>query len=268
MNLDFSRINSLRTLHVPMVAGRNGLSGFGLGQSMNLSAGKSARQSSTLTDTATAIVGSANKAVDGNRSGDFFANQSVTHTNIEKDPWWEIDLGQIYNISKVDIYNRSDSKPERLANFYVFISDNAFTSNDISTLKSQSTVSNFFFSGTVGAMATIPINKNGRFVRIQLQNDAEALTLAEVEVYGGPFQPGQSTGMTTQPPQVIVAQPVSTPRPWPTAPAPVSTTPPAPTSFLTQTFSLFGLNIPYYVPIAAGGIYFFFLRKGKGRRRR
>lgn len=258
MNADFSRMNSLRTLHVPMVMGRGGLRG--LGQSMNLAMGKAATQSST--STVDGMARNASFALDGNRIGTFSDN-SYSQTQNQLKPWWQVDLGQIYNIDKVDIYNVSGSDANRLSDFFVFVSDNAFTSHDPQTLKTAPGVFSSFFSGAAGSLVSVTVGRTGRFVKVQLSKDTpEVLNLAEVEVYGKPLQPGQTPTGTAPPGGVIITPPVSSPPPEQDMP---DTTPTMPVSFLTQTFSLFGLNIPYYVPIAAGGVYYFFIRKKRRR---
>lgn len=53
--------------------------------------------------------GPANLAIDGNTDGHFFDAQSTTHTKVETDPWWEVDLGQRQVIERVVIWNRTDA---------------------------------------------------------------------------------------------------------------------------------------------------------------
>ena len=53
------------------------------------------------------------RAVDGNTSGHFF-NKSVTSTQPEADPWWELDLGKDKPVQKMLIYNRTDCCMERI----------------------------------------------------------------------------------------------------------------------------------------------------------
>jgi hypothetical protein len=54
------------------------------------------------------------RAVDGNRSGHFYLAQSTAHTARQADPWWEVDLGESYDIERVLIWNRSDYGSDRL----------------------------------------------------------------------------------------------------------------------------------------------------------
>jgi len=63
----------------------------------NVALSKAASQSSTLAGYANDIAGS---AVDGNVGGDFF-NGSVTHTNLDPNAWWQVDLGASSIISSV-----------------------------------------------------------------------------------------------------------------------------------------------------------------------
>ena len=69
-------------------------------QTVNLSQGKSASQSST------SFGGSASRAVDGNTNG-IFRSSSTTHTATEAQPWWQVDLESISHITHINLYNRT-----------------------------------------------------------------------------------------------------------------------------------------------------------------
>jgi hypothetical protein len=58
--------------------------------------------------------GLSSRAVDGNTSGNYW-HYSVTHTN-NRNPWWEVDLGKEYELSKIVIYNRTDCCQGRINN--------------------------------------------------------------------------------------------------------------------------------------------------------
>ena len=60
-----------------------------------------AKQSST------AFKGRAKLAIDGNTDG-VFANQSVTHTNTETNPFWEVDLKATRELEKLVLWPRAD----------------------------------------------------------------------------------------------------------------------------------------------------------------
>ena len=82
----------------------------------NIAKGKSARQSST------GYGGPAKFAVDGNTSGSYAA-KTITHTNQESKPWWEVDLGGAQTIERIVLWPRTDCCPERLDNFTLEILD-------------------------------------------------------------------------------------------------------------------------------------------------
>ncbi|GMH44639.1 hypothetical protein BSKO_12591 [Bryopsis sp. KO-2023] len=77
-----------------------------------VSTGKTAIQSST------AYRGVPARALDGNKNTDYFKG-SCTHTAREKNPFWQVDLGQAYHVTKVVITNRGDCCFERLSNFEI-----------------------------------------------------------------------------------------------------------------------------------------------------
>ena len=50
----------------------------------------------------------ANLAIDGNTAGNFTQDRSTTHTSTIDNPWWELDLGEVYELEGVKIWNRTD----------------------------------------------------------------------------------------------------------------------------------------------------------------
>ncbi|WP_020468931.1 DUF1553 domain-containing protein [Zavarzinella formosa] len=77
-----------------------------------------AAQSSTDYD------GPANLAIDGKTDGNF-ENKSVTHTKIEANPWWEVDLQSAQPIDKITLWNRTSGVEARLAGYRVTVLDEA-----------------------------------------------------------------------------------------------------------------------------------------------
>jgi len=148
----------------------------------NLAPAGTASQSSTLN---LGIDFSADNATDGVRGGSF-PTHAIAHTDIQAEPWYQIDLGQRYDLSQVVIFNREDCCAEALRDFHVFVSDTPFTSQTVAGSLSQSGVSNSFNSGVAGRETSVNLNRTGRYIRIQL-TATEYLQLAEVEVYGGPL---------------------------------------------------------------------------------
>jgi hypothetical protein len=140
-----------------------------------LALGKAATQSSTLPGYPTAVAAS---AVDGNTNGSF-SDGSVTATNQENEPWWQVDLGASVAVGSVAIWNRTDPCCLiRLNDYWVFVSDTPTTL--------QSRPGTFSFHQTNGypfPSTTIPVGAQGRYVRVQLF-EVNYLSLAEVQVFG------------------------------------------------------------------------------------
>lgn len=57
--------------------------------------------------------GYAERAIDGNRNGAYF-DGSCSHTDGETNPWWRVDLLNVYRVSSVVITNRGDDLSERI----------------------------------------------------------------------------------------------------------------------------------------------------------
>jgi hypothetical protein len=73
----------------------------------------------------TAYGATADRANDGNKDG-AFGNNSITHTEEEPNPWWELDLGREYDIRKIQVWNRTEENgkyQDRLKDFTVVILD-------------------------------------------------------------------------------------------------------------------------------------------------
>jgi len=143
----------------------------------NLALNKPATQISTYS---TAVAG---LAVDGNTNGNFNGN-SVTHTATGTQDWWQVDLGSSYALETIKVWNRTDCCGERLSNFYVFVSDQPFSSYDLNTTLNQAGVSNYYTAGQGGTPTYISANRTGRYVRVQFATAGMPLSLAEVEVMG------------------------------------------------------------------------------------
>ena len=146
------------------------------GATANLALGKTATQSSTT-------EGSAGKAVDGNTSGNFWGDFSVSSTGWEVNPWWQVDLGEIANITEMKVWGRTDCCQAFLSNYYVLVSENPFPAGSLHTLLNTPGILSFFQNTAAGTPSTIPIGTTGRYVRIPV-NTATLLFLAEVEIFG------------------------------------------------------------------------------------
>lgn len=132
------------------------------------------------TQSSTSHSGVPSRAVDGNTNGNW-GGGSVTHTTNESQPWWQVDLGVAQDINLVEIFNRTDCCTQRLNNFYVFISDAPFGSRSMNDLLSDNSITNYYYSGTAPSKVMMPVNANGRYVRVQLSSSG-ILSLAEVKI--------------------------------------------------------------------------------------
>ena len=139
-------------------------------------------------------------ATDGNTDGDL-ANNSVSVTSIEEDPWWQIDLNAVYDITSIIVHPRTDCCSEELANYHVFVSQVPFTSTTLQATQDQPGVFEFTVVGGTNRSETVNIGTKGRYIRIQLDG-TQALALAEVQVIGD-----AESAITSSPPTVNIFQP-------------------------------------------------------------
>ncbi|XP_076027603.1 uncharacterized protein LOC143016915 [Genypterus blacodes] len=117
--------------------------------------------------------------IDGNRNPDFGAG-SCTHTAEQTNPWWRVDLLDIYRIVSISITNREDCCPERMDGAEIHVGNSPIVTGAENTVVGTIT--------TLGAGATFTLQPNGHFegqyVSVMIPGSAEVLTLCEVEVYG------------------------------------------------------------------------------------
>src|SRR5205085_12401854 len=147
----------------------------------NLALAKFATQSSTLAGVGPTTV--ASSAVDGNTDGNF-SHGSVTHTGLDANAWWQVDLGAVASISSVVIWNRTDCCWDRLSDYWVFDSNTPFSATDTpATLQVRAGTWNNHQTSFPNPSTTIAPNVQGRYVRVQL-NGTNYLSLAEVQVFG------------------------------------------------------------------------------------
>lgn len=67
--------------------------------------------------------GTPERANDGKTDGRFFEGQSVFHSKKERDPWWEVDLGELKPIDRIALSPRTDAHPGMLKNLKVELLD-------------------------------------------------------------------------------------------------------------------------------------------------
>jgi hypothetical protein len=151
----------------------------------NLAAGK------TATSTRTDFGGTPDRAVDGNRDGNF-GNGSVFYENADPTPgatsyFYQVDLGQNDYINRVQFLPRTDADQNIFGNFNIsiFPDDGSGTPAAIPSF-SQNYNSSYFGDsfGTTAPGAAAPGGANGRFVRIMRLDNNFWMTFAEMEVVG------------------------------------------------------------------------------------
>jgi hypothetical protein len=139
----------------------------------NLAIHKPATQSST---SKWSSGNEAENAVNGKKTGGF-----SFHTDIEDNPWWQVDLGAVEPLSFILIYNRGVSLSEiarRAASLSIFVSTEGFKWTEIFTNDRS-------FGGVLDndpLRVNCPSGTNARFVRLRLR-DRNYLHLDEVEIY-------------------------------------------------------------------------------------
>jgi hypothetical protein len=146
----------------------------------DLAVNQAATQSSTLVPGFT----DASKAVDGNTDG-VYADASLTHTNLDANAWWEVDLGSSATVSSIVVWNRMDCCGSRLNDYWVFVSNTPFVSTDTpATLQSRAGTWSSHQTVIPSPSTTITVpSAQGRYVRVQLSG-TNYLSLAEVQVFG------------------------------------------------------------------------------------
>lgn len=133
----------------------------------NLALGQATTQSST------GFGGVASRAVDGDRSGNY-PSGTITHTNKDENPWWEVDLGEDFSIGEIRIWNRTDTCcTSRLSNFLVSVLN---SHGDI-------TYAEFFADYPDPSLSLNAFGAMGRTIRVELTEQGDPLSLAEVEVF-------------------------------------------------------------------------------------
>ena len=170
--------------NVPRLFANESLTSFG---TVTDSTGAGVLVPVSASQSSTSSGGVPNRAIDGNTSG-VYGQGSVTHTAGSKAvAWWETDLGAVASIADVEIWNRTDGCcTSRLSDFYVFVSETPFVSDDLNTILNDPAVWSTFHPGTLsGVNVNFPVGATGQYIRIQKLTGATALSLAEVIVTGG-----------------------------------------------------------------------------------
>ena len=133
--------------------------------------------------------------MNGKKSGK--GERRCTHTQLDPQAWWEVDLGQLCVIERIIVWNRTDAPEDEtrprdeytalLFPFWVFISQTEFSDlvggKSFALAHRQSCELKKFTKNRRKSTWNVPANTVGRFVRIQLEKQ-NYLHIAEVEVFG------------------------------------------------------------------------------------
>ncbi|XP_067942844.1 uncharacterized protein [Watersipora subatra] len=138
----------------------------------NLAFGKNAKQSDIYNDN---HLYKPKAAVDGNI-------ENFSHTSLSFNKWWMVDLGQQYEVTNVELYNRRGSESSRLQKVYILTSN--YSSPSDPDLNSGKWTVRYYHHPPYGAIGNI-ILEGGVFVRhvAVFSTHNEGVTLAEVKVY-------------------------------------------------------------------------------------
>lgn len=144
----------------------------------NVARGRTATQSSTAWD------GVASRAVDGDTAGDYLRDNTTTHTaEPSREAWWQVDLEASRTIDTVETWNRTDCCAERLADYWVLVSDTPFTSDSLEEARTAPGVTAVHLKDRAGRPTNVGLNgARGRYVRVQLASATDPLSLTEVVV--------------------------------------------------------------------------------------
>lgn len=139
----------------------------------NLAVGMPAIQSTTE------FGGAAQRAVDGITYGgwdglpQYGMPPSVTHSTMQAQPWWQVDLGAAKTLGTIVLFNRTDCCMDRLADVDILFSLDGI----------NFTIATQTFGPQSTASRELAVSGMARFVRVQLRG-TNYLSLAEVQVFG------------------------------------------------------------------------------------
>ena len=144
---------------------------------------ENAAPAGTATQSSMQQGGVASRGNDDNTDGDFFASpSSVTFTNWETNPWWEVDLGKQATIHEIKVYNRIIENNTHLDDYYIFISPTPFGSQSMASILANNSITRLHVQELAATPSSYTFNaEQGQYVRIQL-NKTAFLTFAEIQI--------------------------------------------------------------------------------------
>ena len=167
-----------------------------------ISRSATASQSSTSTTAffnGTKINVPAERAIDGNSNARINARffqlgldsiGSSAITNMELEPWWEMDLGEEKIIEYIDIWNTVElnavdleTNSAHFKDFYVLIDDQPFGAVSLATARSNASHEYHKDNNVTRVFSLNSLNVKGRYIRIQAVGTTK-VGIAEVDVIG------------------------------------------------------------------------------------
>ena len=113
-------------------------------------------------------------AVDGIKNGKW-----NTHTSLDDQPWWHVDLGREARLDRVEIYNRCDGCAARTTPLNVLLSNDGKDWREVYRHEGPT-----FYGFTDKKPLVVPLKgARARWLRVQLRTK-QFLHLDEVEIYG------------------------------------------------------------------------------------
>ncbi|XP_056381042.1 uncharacterized protein LOC130276137 [Hyla sarda] len=122
-------------------------------------------------------LGASENAIDGS-PGTIYLSGHCSHTDLEIEPWWRVDLMHVYNVTKVKIANRGDCCQERINGAEIRIGNSPEKGG------AQNPRCAKIESLGRGKEEEYICRMVGRYVTVTIPDRAEYLTLCEVKVYG------------------------------------------------------------------------------------
>ena len=186
----FGGVTSVGAVNDIFVLAPGGFSDPADNEVVNIALNKPAAQSSMQSG------GFPQRAVDGitttnyNSNSAFVNNATQTtynlcsHTTLQADPWWRVNLGSVQQFNSIKIYDRTDCCAGRIAGFQVYVSN----VDDYNTARASGPCVNPF-SDITDASAEIDLTltpggrcASGQYVWISLPGITQYLTICEAQV--------------------------------------------------------------------------------------
>ncbi len=124
----------------------------------------------------------------------------TAQTQLEDDPWIEVDLGSANQIGVIRLFERAVGNFNGASNGTLFLSNDPFVSNDADEIAAQPGVSAYDVGG-IGRWTDIEVFRSARYVRYQLAGNRQ-LTIDSIEVFAqvgdAPTLPAPATVRVTR----------------------------------------------------------------------